>query len=423
MSNDDSVHPTELPNLVDDGTNNNYGEWEIRSYHKLSEWDLLKYIEGPASQAPIVPPLRHTETHHGFREDGHPSTVRVLGNEAEHEQAVRDAEPWMAGNNTALARIVCAVPGHLLHLVKRTRYAKQAWESLRSVYQPRNSLRAVTIRTKIMTYSRQSDMDIASWLTDMQQLYYTLCNLDTDCLSDHDFTFTILDLMWKGRDEGWTGFLSDLRREARNSESRGLPIHSATFITAIRDYWYRHDDNHHTTAHIFPARFEAQRRINTQKRARTADISTSSAPGRVKRPCIQPVGKTNRQCTNSFCTAPRGHDTAECISYKGAKEGQYGHYWRGPWNIHLPQSQRTKDNNVPPRSHPVRRSHLRRRLHKDQSRRSSTKPFSATTPATTTPVQTVMTSMTAPSSNIPPESNRSSCHTRLCPMSRESSCP
>lgn len=338
MSNNDSV---ELPNLVDDWINNNYGEWEIRSYHKLGEWDLLKYVEGPTSQPPVIPPLRHTVTHHGIDDDGHLSTVHVLGNLAEHEQALRDAIPWMTGNKTALARIVSAVPSHLLYLVKDAKYAKQAWESLRSMYRPQNSLRAATIKRQIMSYRCQSDMNIAQWLTDMQRLYSSLCILDTDSMSDSDFALSILALMPQPEDEGWANLLSGLRMKVRDSDSQGLPIYSTTFITAIRDYWHSRNlkDDHQTTSHtISSARSKAQK----CKRARAANA---------KRARTQQADKDHRQCTNPFCGA-RGHDIADCVSYGGAKEGQYGDWWRGPWNLHLPRSQRTKENNRPPRSHP-----------------------------------------------------------------------
>ena len=62
-SNSNTVHRSELPKLVDDGTNNNYGEWETKSYHKLDEWDLLKYIEGPESTSPEIPALRETQAY------------------------------------------------------------------------------------------------------------------------------------------------------------------------------------------------------------------------------------------------------------------------------------------------------------------------------------------------------------------------
>jgi hypothetical protein len=49
MNNDENhqrIERNELTKLKDDGINNNFGEWETKSYHKLEEWDLLKYIEG-----------------------------------------------------------------------------------------------------------------------------------------------------------------------------------------------------------------------------------------------------------------------------------------------------------------------------------------------------------------------------------------
>jgi hypothetical protein len=284
MSNYDG---TELLKIVDDGTNNNYGEWDTKSYHRLREWDLLKYIEGPTSQPPIIPPLRETATYHGVNDNGHPTTVHVPGNRAEHEQAIRDAAPWMAGNNTALARIVMAVPGHQLYLVGRAKYAKQAWDSLRSAYRLQNLFRAVTIRRRIMSYRCQSDMNVAKWLDDMLRLRKTLCGLqvqvEPEHMSDQDFALAILDLM--PSDEGWRNFLSGLRAKVRDSDSQGLAINSTTFITAIRDeYMNRHtpaDDYYHqTTSHMFSARFDAQRRNNMQTRRQkrshnAADLSES----------------------------------------------------------------------------------------------------------------------------------------------------
>jgi hypothetical protein len=58
MPDDSSSHRAELPKLTDDSVNNNYGEWKMKSYHKLHEWDLLKFIEGPDSIPPEIPPLQ-----------------------------------------------------------------------------------------------------------------------------------------------------------------------------------------------------------------------------------------------------------------------------------------------------------------------------------------------------------------------------
>jgi hypothetical protein len=102
MPNDENVHRTELPKLLDDGNNNNYGEWKTRSYHKLHEWDLLKYIKGPTSNPPIIPPLCQPCEYHGLNEFNKLATVRDLGNVNEHQLALTRAQPWMSGNNTTL---------------------------------------------------------------------------------------------------------------------------------------------------------------------------------------------------------------------------------------------------------------------------------------------------------------------------------
>ena len=50
---------SELPKLADNSTNNNYGEWQIKSYHKLHSLGLWKYIEGPNSVPPHI--LAHSD--------------------------------------------------------------------------------------------------------------------------------------------------------------------------------------------------------------------------------------------------------------------------------------------------------------------------------------------------------------------------
>ena len=56
----DSVSRGELVKLVEDDTNNNYAEWSMKSHHQLRSWGLWKYIEGPGSEPPIIPPLQKT---------------------------------------------------------------------------------------------------------------------------------------------------------------------------------------------------------------------------------------------------------------------------------------------------------------------------------------------------------------------------
>ena len=84
MPNDESTHHTELLKLFDDRNNNNYGKWKTKSYHKLREWDLLKYIEGPTSDPPVIPPIREARDYHGLNEYNVIATIRDLGNIDKH---------------------------------------------------------------------------------------------------------------------------------------------------------------------------------------------------------------------------------------------------------------------------------------------------------------------------------------------------
>jgi gag-polypeptide of LTR copia-type len=178
MSNDNNNEHIELPKLKDNGVNNNYGKWETKSSLKLDDWDLLKYIQGPDSEPPFIPPLHQPVTHHSPDKDGILRTINIPGNDNEHRQAVAAAAPWTKGNKTALMRIVAAIPTSWLHLVKHTKYAKKAWKALRSVYQPHNFLRTSIIRGQLTSYCCTSNMNIFKWLNDMQRLYNSLCDLD-----------------------------------------------------------------------------------------------------------------------------------------------------------------------------------------------------------------------------------------------------
>jgi hypothetical protein len=54
---DERIEST-LPKLLDNGSDNNYGEWEIKASRTLSLLNLWKYIEGPDSSPSVLP--RHT---------------------------------------------------------------------------------------------------------------------------------------------------------------------------------------------------------------------------------------------------------------------------------------------------------------------------------------------------------------------------
>ncbi len=144
--------------------------------------------------------------------------------------------------------------------------------------------------------------------------------------------------------------------KVHESDANGVPIDSTSFTTAIcNEYWYRNKDNDQITSHLFSACFEAQRHLaNTAKHPWPADIiATSTSPNTPKRPHVVNSSKADLCCTNSYWGSKSGHDTSDCIGYKGTKEGQYGDWWHGPWNIHLLESQCTKENNIPPKTHPA----------------------------------------------------------------------
>ncbi len=195
MANNGNVHHTELPKLTDSGTNNNYGEWKTKSYHKLHKWDLLKYVEGPNSNPPNIPPLCPLRMYYGIDDKGHLSTTHILGNAVEHEQALMAAKPWITGDHSTLSCIIVALPANQLHLMQHMQHAKQAWDNLHSHYQPQNSLCATTTKSQLMTYHCTPDMNLTTWLTDLQKLYNSLYDLGHEHMFNCEFALAILDLM------------------------------------------------------------------------------------------------------------------------------------------------------------------------------------------------------------------------------------
>ena len=348
----------DLPKLIDDGNDNNYGEWRIKSYFMLRAWDLWKYIEGPESAPPILPALRETVTHCGIDDSGCMQTFYVDGNHAEYQQKIEESKPWMDANNLALTTIVNAVPSSQIHVVENAIYAKQAWESLRSVYQPINSVRAARIEHEIKTYRCPSDADadMAKWLNGMQRLYNSLRVYDTSAerLSERDFVGALLDNM--PLDISWRYFVYDLRHKLRDYESQQptpTPVYSSEFFNAIQDRLLsRSGHNPQIRALLFSACADDADKTVQKKRTRAPDTDAASTSGSAKRRRTR-RGSSDKYCTNPNCGVPNGHKFANCVAYGGGSQGQYSLRWKGCWNIHLPAEQRTKANNVPPVEHPA----------------------------------------------------------------------
>ena len=121
-------------------------------------------------------------------------------------------------------------------------------------------------------------MDVAKWLDDMQELYNPLCDLDTDCMSDREFAFAILDLMLS--DSDWQPFLSTLCTMIHDCDKQRVDINSTSFITRIWDeHWHHHKDNYCNDSHVFSAWSDAQRQNHIQKCFRgSAEMSMVSVP-------------------------------------------------------------------------------------------------------------------------------------------------
>jgi hypothetical protein len=92
---------------------------------------------------------------------------------------------------------------------------------------------------------------------------------------------------------------------------------------------------------VFTARTEPDKK--SSKRQRGPDTSSSG-------PTKHARVNDDKSCTNPNC-ARKGHLITECITIGGGNQGNYPHWWKGPWNLHLSPEQRTRANNVPPASH------------------------------------------------------------------------
>jgi gag-polypeptide of LTR copia-type len=347
-----------LSALTDDGNNNNYNEWATKSRHSLKTWGLWKYIEGPHSIAPVIPPLREAKEITAPDKDGVSHTVFLGDNSEIHQKKTEEAEPWTEANDLVLSKIINATPHSQLHLVESTPYARIAWERLESAYRPHNSLRATSLKKDITNLRCTPDMDIGQWLHTVKELYSTLCCMDRDRLSEQEFIVIVLDNM--PETDTWTDFLSGLRTRISDYKNATppKPITALEFITRIREeHWHRTRGNPSTQA--FSVHNDGKRNKKRPSGPSSTNSSTSDLPPAKRQ-------RAALVCTNQYCKTGKGHTFEECMAYRGGSQGRYGDWWRGPWNIHLPPEQRTKDNNVPPPSHPA-------------AARSSTKPPSSTT--------------------------------------------
>jgi hypothetical protein len=273
----------------------------------------------------------------------------VDGNAAEHDAAIAAAEPWTAQNNLALSTIYTGLSSHPLRRIRNITYASEAWESLRTHYQRQNASIATLKASDLQAYRCTTSMDIIEWLNDMQQLYNELVDMDADVLSDHNFAITAINNLPQNNE--WRSFAKNQRQAIfwyDHTKPDPIAVTSEEFLNAIREeHYFTIRDNPEVIANVFTARVNISK---PTKRPCAFDSSSVSAPA-PKHAHISSFD-LSKTCSNSNCGRV-GHDISDCITFSGGNQGNYGPWWRGPWNLHLPLSQHTVANNVPPHNHPA----------------------------------------------------------------------
>src|SRR5258708_33963617 len=88
MTNNETTGHAELPKVLDDGTNNNYGSWKGRAYYKLQKWGLWKNIEGQGSHPPAIPILHLATAYHAPNDKSHLTTAHYSQKEEDVEMTI-----------------------------------------------------------------------------------------------------------------------------------------------------------------------------------------------------------------------------------------------------------------------------------------------------------------------------------------------
>ena len=291
---------------------------------------------GDEATPPQIPAPFPARIIRGVDANGTHVEIHSPGNQAAVDAAKVAAAPWHKKNNQALDFITNAVGDDLLYLVKHANYAAEAWASLRVALQPSNSIRALAIKQRIISYMCEPGFNTATWLDDCQQMYDELYNMDSESMSDVEFTKTLLNNM--PIDSNWRNFLSGLRQEY---SKRTVHPGSIEVINTICDeYWIQNRNDPQSYGTAFSAKLNVQsakRRIGDDGRGALGDNKRAHTQGTDQQPWKD---KNKLRCTVKDCESPTRHEAPDCFVYEGGKQGQYPHWYRGPRDIHLPKAQR-----------------------------------------------------------------------------------
>src|SRR5258708_2711023 len=144
-------------------------------------------------------------------------------------------------------------------------------------------------------------------------------------MSDWDFTLAILDLM--SQENNWRSFLIKEHAKVQKLDTKGLQIDSIFLTSSIsNEDWHHHQNDANSSFHIFTAHHDALKCFTTQKQPHPADIVATSFIS-TKHAHGPNSDKAHLHCSNPHCGPKIGHNTVDCITYKGAKQGQYSNWW------------------------------------------------------------------------------------------------
>ena len=274
----------------------------MKSQVHLHGWGLWKYISGPDSHPPTIPPLCEDTVHEGRSEgDDTIKTFRVAGNAAERDKLIADAEPWMAQNNLALSILYTGLSSRPLRRIRNLTYASEAWTALQTHYQRQNASIATSKASDLQAYRCTPGMDIIEWLNDLQRLYDELLDMDADTISDRKFAITAINNLPQNSE--WRAFAKNQRQAIfryDHNKPDPIPVTSEEFLNAIREeHYFTARENPEVIANVFTARANVNKSI---KRPRAPDLAQSSA---VTAPASKHARTSSfdpsKTCSNSNC--------------------------------------------------------------------------------------------------------------------------
>lgn len=315
------LHKVKLVELVDNGqSDNNFGEWRHKVETKFLALGLSSFL---TDDPPVIPKHRREYKAKGFDSNGNESEITVPGNSAEVQKAKDDALPWTEKDHAALSLITDALPPLALHAVQHEKSTKAAWMALISHYQNPTSLAVDALFNKMSSYKWRDGMDEKLWADDMERMFARVVQMDPSRMDDGEFLRLVNVLMPQTGE--WRSFANNVRKDMKDYESAGKRMRAKALLQRVRD---EHFAVHFGDEESFEPLTSA---LTALERKRKTNPVNDNSPKKI-----------SRMCKNTFCERPKGHTEDICFAYGGGRVGQYPEWWKGPRDLHLHPSQRTR---------------------------------------------------------------------------------